>query len=141
MLDDQTLQPFCDEASAEIDAKLGGRYAVPFVPDVDSGELAPLVVKIAINIAAYLATLEFYNGQPMENTNPIYLRYSRAEMLLGQVQSGAAVIIQPADQGQEPSSTEATVVNPYNGDLFPMQGFGLSGMYDDQGRWFPPYPR
>lgn len=140
-LDDLTLQTSCDEASAEIDARLGGRYAVPFTLDPISGTLPPLVFSVAVSISAYLATLLIRQGQPVDTTDPVFLRYTRAEMLLAQIQSGAAVIIQPVDQGQEPSTSDVTVANPYVGELFPMESFGLRGNYDVNGRWFTPFPR
>ena len=140
-LDDVTIQAACDEASSEIDARVSGRYTVPFQPDPISGTIPPLVLAIARDVAAYLATLTFRKGQPMLPTDPVLLRYTRAQMMLTQIQTGAATIQQPSDDGQEPSSTTATVVNQYVGNLFQMEEFGLSSGQNGTGRFFPPYPR
>lgn len=82
------------DASQEIDAKLALKYTVPFNP------VPKLINAICQDIAAYLSDLVFReNRDYTSDLSPIYLRYQRAEDLLGKLSTGEAII--PPD-GTEP---------------------------------------
>lgn len=115
-LDDATLTGPCQQASDEVDARLSARYQVPLasVPSV--------VNDITTDIAAYLATLTYRGGQPVEATDPMYLRYQRALGLLKDITTGAATL--PAVQAGAPQGSVVTA-NPTVGGLFGPQDFDL----------------
>lgn len=116
-LDDTTLTPICQTASDEIDARLATRYPVPF-------PVAPnIVADIAADIAAYLATLTFRKGQPVDTTDPVWLRYQRSLNLLVAVQTGAAAL--PGYNAQAAPAGQTVVTNPTPGPLFTPEDFDL----------------
>lgn len=117
-LDDSDLLMAIADASDEVNATLAGRYTVPFA------DPAPDLIKtITTAIAAYLATLTARGGDPIDRQDPVALRNARAVRLLGQLQSGVALIGggAPAPAGNElmPLSDES----PY------LLGYGLSLPY------------
>jgi phage gp36-like protein len=86
-LADETLIEAIEQASSEIDGKLGSRYTIPFDP------IPPLVKALCVNIAAYLGDLTFREVKDHETElSPVYLRYQRAQALLEQLQIGSMVI-------------------------------------------------
>jgi phage gp36-like protein len=120
-LDDATLQVACNKAQAEVDAMVGSNYQLPF--DVGGpGTAPPLIYDISDSIAAYLATLLFRGDQPLESTDTVALGYRRALNMLMLIQAGKMDL---QVLGSEPSSTQPTVVNPYNGQLFGLGDFGI----------------
>jgi len=127
LLPDVTLSRAIGEAQGEVDGRLANRYSTPFTNPPE------LVVACTRDIAAYLATLTARNGDPLVNGEPIALRYSRAEVLLGQLVSGQIGTDNPAVV-VDSSSPEA--VNPgYDGQLFGPQDVGMR-RWGSQG-WVP----
>lgn len=119
-LSDAELQEAIDEAAAEINARLAGRYSVPLTAP------APVIVeKINRDLAAYMATLVYRRNIPLPAEDPIRLRYARALDLLKGIGSG--VIELTTDTGALGQSSEAYVVNTigYEGDLFALEDFSL----------------
>lgn len=116
--DDSMLTGPCQQASDEVDARLGGRYTVPFDPN----NTPTVVTDIATDIAAYLATLTFRGGQPVETTDPIYLRYLRALAFLKDITTGVATL--PTPQAGAPLG-EVVSANPTVGPLFGPEDFAL----------------
>lgn len=115
-LDDATLTGPCQQASDEVDARLSTRYTVPFDP-------VPTVVgSIATDIAAYLVTLTFRKGQPVETTDPVYLRYQRSLLFLKDITTGVAAL--PA-QIAGPPQGEVVSANPVASNLFAPEDFDL----------------
>lgn len=128
-LADPDLQSAIQDATDEVNAKLSGRYTVPFgdpVPD--------LVATITVSIAGYLATLTYRRGDPLDPAHPVALRYQRAEQMLTQLQNGSATL---SGVSTPPSSSvsEAVVVNELDFDYFtpgdfpirPAEPFGWPG--------------
>lgn len=117
-LSDDKLQEAIDEATSEVDGRLAVRYSTPFADPAPA-----LVANITRDVAAYLATLTHRKGNPMAQDDPVRLRYARASTLLAQLVSGGVSL----DVGLNPPADEAqvVVVNPYEGDLFTMDDFGL----------------
>lgn len=134
-----------EEAQAEVDARIGSLYSavLPLNP-------VPLVIKNATrDIAAYKATLTYLKGQPLANTDPVWLRYQDARSLVTGVSTGAITI--PNGTGgtvaeDQSSGSELTnaVANPYDGQLFTLVSEGLSQTRDGQtyrtNPWTPRFP-
>lgn len=125
-MSDNDLNAAIQQADDEIDGKLFGQYVVPFT------DTPPLVANIATTIAAYLATLTFRRGNPIDPNDPVRLRYNMAETALAQIMSGAITLID-VDVPPSPSAGGApVVVNVLAGPLFnpsdyPVPGFVGSG--------------
>jgi phage gp36-like protein len=97
-LDEENLAAARLDAQSEIDARLATKYTVPFAP------VPTLIMMITVNIAAWLADLNFRENRDMETElNPIYQRYQRAQALLGQLSTGEAII--PPD-GSDPETPD-----------------------------------
>lgn len=122
-LSDEEIQEAIDEGAAEIDARLGARYTVPFEAPIPS-----ILEKLNRDIAAYLATLVYRRGDPIDSNDPVQLRYNRAQGLLTAIQNGKAEL--SVDTGALAESGDAEVINPYEGDLFELGDFALgAGSY------------
>lgn len=52
----------------------------------------PLLKSIVVGLAAYGATLEFYGSQPLEQRDPVVLRYLRAREQLAAVADGKLAV-------------------------------------------------
>lgn len=138
-LDDATLVGPCQQASDEVDARLSTRYTTPFPPNA----IPTVVQSITADIAAYLATLIYRKGQPVEPTDPVYLRWHRAQAFLKDLTSGAAQLSGVAAVG--PGAGSVVVSNPIGTvplfgpddyDLFPQVGTGrLSAERWVSGHW------
>lgn len=129
-LDDDELKATIVTAQAEVDAKLRGRYTLPFTT-------VPLLVKsIVIDIASYLATLTYRQSKDLAQGDPIMLRYDRAEKLLKSITDGTADL-DTGDGGAAAGSTSGGAgqpINPYTGNLFGLEDAGLS-YGRDRWRW------
>lgn len=123
-LDDATLNGPCQQASDEVDARLSARYQVP-LPAVPA-----VVADITTDIAAYLATLTYRGGQPVDSTDPMYLRYQRALGLLKDITTGAATL--PSVEAGAPQGSVVTA-NPVPDGLFTPEDFDLWPALPD--RW------
>jgi phage gp36-like protein len=127
-LGDAVLAAALDSAQAEVDARLAGRYQVPFIP----GSVPALVVSLTVDVAAYLATLTFRESTDLSVDDPIRLRYTRAQELLRQLGSGELDLPGVAAGGDTPATSgRATVRNQYAGRMFGLEDAGLG--YDH--RW------
>lgn len=99
-LDDPDLEAAISDATDEVNAKLAGRYAVPFA------DPAPDLIKtLTTAIAGYLVTLTYRRGDPLLTGDPVLLRYTRAELMLAQLQSGA-MILDPGSTSPAPDASE-----------------------------------
>lgn len=116
-MSDDELQEAIDEAQAEVDAKLAARYDVPFT------DVPPLVEKLTRDIAAWLATLTFRRGDPIDPNDPVALRYSRAQGNLTSAQAGKTELV--ATAGPLSESDDPEVINPFDGTLFEPDDFSL----------------
>lgn len=113
-LTDPELAEAIERAQSEVDARLAGRYFVPFdgiPPGAGVAQTVPaLVVDIVLDIAAWHATLDYRRGTPVTADDPSRLRANAAETLLGQIAAGQSVLIGAA--GSTPvASTD--VSDPY----------------------------
>lgn len=127
-LDDSSITPACIAASDEVDARLGVLYSVPFPAPVPA-----VVTDIATDMAAYLATLTFRKGMPLNIDHPVALRYSRARSLLIDLARGNAQL--PAQTPQPPGNP--VVSNPVP-RLFSQRDFELVPSLEPDwggGRW------
>lgn len=75
---------------------------------IDAVSPPALLRTIVIGIASYLATLEFYGSQPLEERDPVVLGYARARDLLLRVSRGQIVVagIDPANTGRAEGEPE-----------------------------------
>jgi phage gp36-like protein len=125
-LSDDELADAILEAQAEVDARLSGRYTVPF-PDGD----VPAAVKIVTrDLAAYEATLRHRRFQPLADDHPVALRHARADKLLTALSKGESSVV--ADDG---GGAAVEIQNPYDGELFTLSDFDLAALSHP-----PPYP-
>jgi len=131
-LDEEPIAKAIIDAQAEIDARLAARYTVPFVP------VPQLINTIAQDIAAYLADLVFRENRDYQtDLSPIYLRYQRAQTLLGGLQTGEIRI--PPD-GEDPpgADTGSRVVTAITrSPLFTSCDFDIYPRVDDPPYWTP----
>jgi len=112
-MDDGEIDLAVRNAQAEVDARLRGRYTVPLVPCPE------LVRNIVVDVAAYLATLVYRQGKDLTPTDPVALRYARAQLLLKQIADGTADL-DVGDGGAPAPSTAGGIGAPIN-----PQGAGL----------------
>lgn len=107
-------------AQAEVDARLAGRYQVPFVT------VPALVKSLTVDVAAYLATLTYRQSKDLAIDDPVRLRYQRALDMLKELAGGSMDL----PIGQLPTDPGLTGVisvrNPYTGRLFGPDDFGLA---------------
>lgn len=125
-MDDTAILPACGAASDEVDARLGVLYSVPFVAPPQ------VVIDLATDLAAYLATLTFRKGMPLDGSHPVALRYARARSLLLDLARGNAQL--PALAPQPPGTPVVSNPTPR---LFGRRDFDLvpSLEADWGGRW------
>jgi phage gp36-like protein len=123
-MSDEALQQAIDEVTSEIDGTLAVRYPVPFGED-DGNPVPALVATIARDSAAYLATLTYRQGNPLPVGHPILLRYQRSSLMLSNIAKGIISLNVGDTPPTETSSGEATVVNPYTGNLFTLEDAGI----------------
>lgn len=128
-LTDPQLQEAADRTEAEINARLSGRYSVPFIDP-------PVIIKrIATDLAAYDATLSFYGSTDITDEDPVIRRYRDSKYLLMDISVGKADLY-PGVGGSEPESGgRASVRNPYEGRMFGMSDFGIGR--DGFSGWWP----
>jgi phage gp36-like protein len=130
-MSDEHIQAALDNAQAEIDAKLRHRYTTPFLP-------TPLLVKsVTIDIAAYLATINFRQERNIPDGDATVRRWMRACCLLDDLAKGVANLDVGDGSGDPAPSTTSGMgrpIAPAIGPLFsPRTMFGRRG---DPGGWF-----
>lgn len=87
-LPDDRIAVNLEEATDEVLGAIGaGGYVIA------DGVAPPAVRSIVLGIGSYLATLEFYGSQPLEDRDPVVLRYTRAQQLLARVASGKVEVL------------------------------------------------
>jgi phage gp36-like protein len=115
---DDQLEDCISRADAQIDTYLRSVYIVPVAaPDVSLRDWSSA-------IAAYLAVLVQANGDDIEKTDPIQLRYDRALNDLRMVAAGTLVLPYPLETTDD--AQDVAVVNRYEGDLFHSSEFFAS---------------
>lgn len=119
-LDPSRLTDAISSAQAEIDARLTSRYTVPFPP----GQVPAVVQMLAVDIAAYLATLLYRQDADLTAEDPVVLRYTRAVLLLRDLATGVADLPDTGSTVTQPVGA-VSVRNPYEGRLFGLDDFGL----------------
>lgn len=127
-LSDPELTDAISEAQQEIDARLSSGYTVPFVP------VPGLVAQITRDLAAFKATLVHRRGNPLDARDPIQLRYTHAMDLLKQIAAGDVDLIGAAGEDIQTGGA-ATVIQPYEGDMFTLPGMGLGAGTYGPGLW------
>lgn len=113
-LTDEQLSDEIAEADSEIDGYLAGRYVTPVaVVDVNNPDSLPPnpISYWSRNIAAYKATLTYKRNQPVETTNPVYLRYQMTMQALLAASNGSMILDIPSDSGDVTTVTSGGAVN------------------------------
>lgn len=114
-LPDGRLQVNVDEATGEVAGRLRRSFTLPD-PGPDANASPPstpaLLKTIIVGIAGYLATLEFYGSQPVEERDPVVLRYARAEKLLDQVAKGDLELELELLEGNESPTGSPAIFQP-----------------------------
>lgn len=118
-LGDPDLLAAIADATNEVDGKLAGRYQVPF-----SDPAPDQVQTLTTDIACYLATLTARRGDPLLSGDPVLLRYTRAEQLLAQLQSGTMVL--PGATGGSDANELMPVWTDTDVDCLPSWGLAPS---------------
>lgn len=130
------LEQHVVEAWGEVAGSLTG-YALPD-DATTAAEVAPLLLTIVYGIAGYTATLEFYGSQPLEDRDPVVLRYQRAQGLLKRLVSGDLVLAGVEGTADTPAGGEAAIydavpdVNLAGGYIADSAGVG--SRYSEPGR-------
>lgn len=121
-LSDESLARCIATAAAQVDVALTARYEVPF-PDP-----APrLVADISVAIASWLASLTYRKSVDITANDPIQLRYQWATGLLAQLAKGELDLPGTTPEGPTPTPRRAAkVIQPYRGEMFPLDSFGLT---------------
>jgi phage gp36-like protein len=131
--DDQINQALSD-AQSQVDGYLRRRYTLPFPEPVPA-----LAVSLTIDIAAYLAGLNWYQETEMLADDPLALRYQRAVALLKDIQCGEIDLDVGDGAGPAPDTAGAMgpAINQYGGSMFDLSDFGLGYGCGDRGwgRW------
>lgn len=130
VMDDNEINVNILDAESEINARLRGRYSIPFEAPV------PLLVhNIAVDFGAYLATLTYRQGRDLEATDPVVLRYARAYKLLCSIADGQADL-DTGDGGGAATSRGSigTPINRLGGKVWTADDFGL-GWGPTNRRW------
>lgn len=100
-LSDERLDAALDSAEGEVIGILSRDFTLP-------AQAEGVLVDIILGIAGYVATLEFFGSQPLEDRDPVVLRYQRAQALLKRIATGQLEVkgIEP-DAGASPSGEPA----------------------------------
>lgn len=116
-LSDDELADAISEAQTEVDARLSGRYTVPFA----DGAVPAAVALVTRDLAAFEATLRHRGTNPgtIPDDHPVRLRQQRADRLLTALSKGES------EAGGKGSAAPVEVANVYDGDLFTMADFDL----------------
>lgn len=121
-LTDGQIEAAIVNAQAEVDARLRGRYPVPFDP------VPALVASITLDVAAWLVTLLYREQKDIPDGDPAIRRYERAQCLLRDIATGMADL--DAGDGGAPAPRTGGGLGPAiprrDGDLFGAANFGLS---------------
>jgi phage gp36-like protein len=91
-----------------------------------SPETVPALLRtIIIGIAGYLATLEHNGSQPLEDRDPMNLRYARAVALLAQITGGHLKVYGiDVESGETAATGDAAIYQP------PGTGVGLADVFN-----------
>ena len=129
-LSDDQLGEAIENAQSQVDGYLRGRYTVPFLDPVPA-----LAKSLVIDIAAYLAGLNWYQETELLGTDPLALRYARAIALLKDISMGDIDLDTGDGGGPAPDSAGGmgSPINQYSGSMFGMSDFGLGYGRCDRG--------
>lgn len=118
-LADERLTAALDEAHDEVLGKLSTLYTLP----VDEAAGPAIVRSLILNVAAYVATLEWLQGKELPERDPIVLRYQRAQKMLREVVDGTLVVdgLEKAGAGA-PGAIQTFDSVPYVGLAEPAPG-------------------
>lgn len=132
-LPDDVLEQHMLEAWGEVSGVLRAVRFTPPADDADLDTVPALLVGIVQGIAGYTATLEYFGSQPLEDRDPVNLRYARAQSLLTRLSKGTLTLdgVTEEDPGTAAGSPAAYggvdvgLAQGYVDDLAGASGFGL----------------
>ena len=137
-LPEHRLEANLEEATAETVGALAGFALPPDGGDAAAPMTPPLLRTIIVGIAGYLATLEFYGSQALEERDPVALRYARARELLKAVTGGTLAVEGIEAKGDDSPSTVGGAPAIYQG---PGGAVGLAdGWLEDSRHGHPSSP-
>lgn len=128
-LGDDQLDAAIEDAQAQVDGYLRGSYETPFDP------VPALVKSLTVDIACYLAGLNYYQETELLASAPLALRYARAIALLTDISMGK-IQLDNGDGGEPALDADSGIgqpINPYTGNLFGLSDFGLGLGYGHPG--------
>ena len=128
---DEHIQAALDSAQAEIDARLRHRYPTPFNP------VPSLVKQLTIDIAAYVATINFRQERVLQDGDATVRMYNRACCLLDDLSKGDASLDVGDGSGDPAPSTASGMGRPISPAVGPLFNPGVMfGRRGDPGGWF-----
>lgn len=116
-LDTDQLNSAIGEAADKVNSYAGAVY--------DDVNVPGLVKALTLALAAYYATLTYRKNKPLDQFDPIYLRYQDAVATLKDIRSGLINISPPANTTDPVTQGGPRVHNPLNGKLFVLDDVGL----------------
>lgn len=129
LADDQINQAI-EDAQSQVDGYLRRRYSLPLPAPVPA-----LAKSLVIDIAAYLAGLNYYQETQLLADDPLSLRYQRAIALLKDIQDGEIDLDVGDGAGPAPDTagSMSRPVRQYDGSMFGLSDFGLGYGCGDRG--------
>lgn len=133
-LSDTILNDAIAEADSQIDGYLAGVYVTPVADGTVPGSPPHPIDYWSRNIAAYNATLTYRGSQDFGDNDPIARRYKDTETALKAVSNNKLSLPLPRNVGGAGANTTAGApFNPYVGDLWTPDDFGVHETPDHRG--------
>jgi len=116
-MDDIQLEEAIVDAMGLVDGYTGTAF--------DDQDVPRLVKTLTLHIAAYFATMTYRKNVELSQRDPIVLRYQNALQILAAIQQGIISIEPYVEDQPGVSPSDSFAQNPYTGNLFDLQTFGL----------------
>jgi phage gp36-like protein len=125
-LDTDQLNSAIGEAADKVNSYAGAAFTDDNVPG--------LVKALTLALAAYYATLTYRKGKPLDQFDPVYLRYQDAVQTMKDLRSGLIELTPPIETGTPTSPGRPTVFNPQTATMFTLEDAGLGVSVGRRGR-------
>lgn len=136
-LSDAQLSDAIAEADSTIDGYIGNFYTVPVAAAGDPPAVPSPLPYWSRTIAAYLAVNAVRGELDMDDANPVLRRYKDVLAALEAVSAGTMKLQIPDNTSDNAGSGAGAPFNPYVGDLFTPEDFGVTE-YGRSNTWWEP---